>query len=122
MKKLLWIMVLGLVLSGNAYTHNEDKFVYLVCQAEGYSNRYSLNLDFKKKTVSSWNESKGETTDYKIYNTSEEWIKAKMIDNENERIIIHRFLLHSFFQELKDDYWKEKSRGSLICEKIKKKF
>ena len=52
MKKLLVIVVLGLLLSGNAYAHNEDKFVFLICE-DGYDYMYEVHIDFKKKTVSS---------------------------------------------------------------------
>ncbi len=44
MKKLFsTILVLGLLLSGNAYAHNEDKFVFLICETEGYSAYWEQN-------------------------------------------------------------------------------
>mgnify|MGYP006124198107 CR=1 FL=1 len=124
MKKLLGIVVLGLLLSGNAYAHIEDKFVYLVCETQNYNNSttYELHLDFKKKTVSSYNMSSKESTEYKISNTTERWISAKAIDNENEKIIIHRYVGEAKLQEFKDGKWKDIFNGSLQCEKIKKKF
>ena len=125
MKKLFsTIIVSCLLLCGNAYAHIEDKFVYLVCETQNYNNSttYELHLDFKKKTVSSYNMSSKESTEYKISNTTERWISAKAIDNENEKIIIHRYVGEAKLQEFKDGKWKDISNGSLQCEKIKKKF
>jgi hypothetical protein len=125
MKKLFsTIIVSCLLLGGNAYAHIEDKFVYLVCETQNYNNSttYELHLDFKKKTVSSYNMSSKESTEYKISNTTERWISAKAIDNENEKIIIHRYVGEAKLQEFKDGKWKDISNGSLQCEKIKKKF
>jgi hypothetical protein len=121
MKKLFsTIIVSCLLLGGNAYAHIEDKFVYLVCETQNYNNNtmYELHLDFKKKTVSSYKES----TEYKISNTTERWISAKAIDNENEKIIIHRYVEEAKLQEFKDGKWEDISNGSLQCEKIKNKF
>ena len=125
MKKLFsTIIVSCLLLGGNAYAHIEDKFVYLVCETQNYNNSttYELHLDFKKKTVSSYNMSSKESTEYKISNTTERWISAKAIDNENEKIIIHRYVGEAKLQEFKDGKWKDISNGGLQCEKIKKKF
>ena len=125
MKKLFsTIIVSCLLLGGNAYAHIEDKFVYLVCETQNYNNSttYELHLDFKKKTVSSYNMSSKESTEYKISNTTERWISAKAIDNENEKIIIHRYVGEAKLQEFKDGKWEDISNGDLQCEKIKKKF
>tara|TARA_B100000787_G_C16070538_1_gene239735 strand:- start:200 stop:568 length:369 start_codon:yes stop_codon:yes gene_type:complete len=122
MKKLLTIVVLGLLLSGNAYAHIENKFVYLICETLNYNTSYEVHLDFKKKTVSSFNMSKKESTEYKIYKTTERWISAKAIDNENKKIMIHRYAGDAHIQEFEDDKWEDISNGRLQCEKIKKKF
>ena len=124
MKKIFsTILVICSLLTGNAYAHNEDKFVFLICETEGYSNiRYEVHLDFKKKTVRSFNMSTQESREYKIHNTNERWIRSKAIDNEYERIIIHRYVEEAVFQEFKDDKWKDIFRGKLFCEKIKKRF
>ncbi|MDC0617825.1 hypothetical protein OAO85_00645 [Candidatus Pelagibacter sp.] len=119
MKKLLGIVILGLLLSGSAYAHNEDKFIYLTC--ENYSSSYHVHIDFKKKIVGSYNLKEG-GTEYKIYQTTERWISAKAIDNENERILIHRYVLDAVFQEFKDDKWEDTYNGNFECEKISKKF
>ena len=123
MKKLFIALLFGFLLSGNVYAHNEDKFVFLICETDGYSSiRYEVHIDFKKKTVSSFNMSTKEKREYKIHNTTERWISSKAIDNESERIIIHRYVEEAVFQEFKDDKWKDISYGKLFCDKIKKKF
>ena len=122
MKKLLGIVVLGLFWVVNAFAHIENKFVYLVCDTAGFNERYIVTIDIKKKTVESYKPSTKKTTEYNIYETTETWIKAKAIDNENERIIIHRYVNKAFFQEFKDNKWNEISDAHLYCEKKKKNF
>ena len=120
MKKLLGIMVLSLLLSGNASAHNEDKFVFLICE-DDFNAMYEVHIDFKKKTVSSFNMKSRNSIEYKITKTTERWISAKAIDNDNKRIIIHRYLGEAEFQEFKNGEWKETSYD-LECKKIKKNF
>ena len=122
MKKLLGIVVLSLFWSVNAFAHIENKFVYLVCDSAAYNERYIVTIDIKKKTVESYKPSTKKTTEYNIYKTTETWIKAKAIDNENERIIIHRYVNEAFFQEFKDNKWNDTSDPHLYCEKKKKNF
>tara|TARA_E500000331_G_scaffold152766_1_gene148663 strand:- start:169 stop:540 length:372 start_codon:yes stop_codon:yes gene_type:complete len=107
-------------IEGNAYAHNEDKFVFLIC--EDYPKRYEVHIDFKKKTVSSFNMKGDGKNKYKIYDITERWISAKTIDNENERILIHRYAPDAVFQEFKDGEWKDIYSGNFECEKISKKF
>ena len=121
MKKLFsTILVICSLLGGNAYAHNEDKFVFLICE-DGYAYMYEVHIDFKKKTVSSFNMKSRNSIEYKITKTTERWISAKAIDNDNKRIIIHRYLGEAEFQEFKNSEWKETSYD-LECKKIKKKF
>ena len=121
MKKLFSsILVLGLLLSGNAYAHNEDKFVFLICE-DGFDEMYEVHIDFKKKTVSSFNMKSTISIEHKITKTTERWISAKAIDNDNKRIIIHRYVGEAEFQEFKNGEWKETSYD-LECKKIKKNF
>ena len=50
MKKLLGIVVLGLLLSGNAYS--KDKVVLkcdLITDGDNYSQKYSIELNMEKK-------------------------------------------------------------------------
>jgi len=122
MKKLLGIVVLGLFWGVNAFAHIENKFVYLVCDSASYNKRYVVTIDIKKKTVESYKSSTKKTTEYKIYKTTETWIQAKAIDNENERIIIHRYVNEAYFQEFQDNEWNEISDARLYCKKIKKNF
>ena len=122
MKKLLGITILSLLMISNAFAHIENKFVYLVCDSAAYNKRYIVTIDIKKKTVKSYKPSTKKTTEYNIYETTETWKKAKAIDNENERIIIHRYVNEAFFQEFKDNKWNEISDAHLYCEKKKKNF
>ena len=53
MKKLLGILVLGLLLSGNAYS--KDKVVLkcdLITDGDNYSQKYSIELNMEKKELS----------------------------------------------------------------------
>ena len=122
MKKLFGIVVLGLFWVVNAFAHIENKFVYLVCDTAGFNERYIVTIDIKKKTVESYKPSTKKATEYNIYKTTETWVKAKAIDNENERIIIHRYVNEAFFQEFKDNKWNDTSDPHLYCEKKKKNF
>ena len=119
-KFLSIIFVLNLLLSGNAYAHNEDKFVFLIC--EDYPKRYEVHIDFKKKTVSSFNMKGDGKNKYKISDITERWIYTKAIDNENRRLIIHRYVLEAIFEEFKDDKWENIYEDRFKCEKISKKF
>lgn len=71
--------------------------------------------------MESYKPSTKKTTEHNIYKTTETWIKAKAIDNENERIIIHRYVNEAIFQEFKDNKW-EISDAHLYCEEKKKNF
>ena len=50
MKKLLGIVVLGLLLSENAYSHDDPNHSYLKCSNAGGDYKY-IEIDFKKKTL-----------------------------------------------------------------------
>jgi hypothetical protein len=120
MKKLLSIIVLALLYSGNAFAHNEDKFVFLICE-DSFNEMYEVHIDFRKKTVSSFNMKSMDSIKHEITKTTERWISAKAIDNDNKRIIIHRYVGEAKFQEFKNGKWKETSYD-LECKKIKKNF
>lgn len=111
---------MGLLLSGNTYAHNEDKFIFLICEIVNYGLTSEVHIDFKKKTVRKY--IRGASEEFKIYDTSERWVSAKAIDNDNKRIIIHRFVEQAIVQEFKDGKWKDISNGKYECEKINKKF
>tara|TARA_R110002012_G_scaffold268721_1_gene452699 strand:+ start:214 stop:591 length:378 start_codon:yes stop_codon:yes gene_type:complete len=109
-------------IEGNAYAHNEDKFIFLICENYNNSSRYEVHIDFKNKTVSSFNMKEDGDTKYEIAKTTERWIYTKSLDNDNERIIIHRYVEEARFQEFKDDKWQTITSGRFECEKINKKF
>ena len=50
MKKLLGIVVLGLLLCGNANSHEDPNHAYLKCQFAGEEYAF-LEIDFKKNAV-----------------------------------------------------------------------
>ena len=120
MKKLLLTIFISFFLSGNVYAHNEDKFVFLICE-DDFNAMYEVHIDFKKKTVSSFNMKLMNSIEYKITKITERWVSAKAIDNDNKRIIIHRYVGEAEFQEFKNGEWKQTSYD-LECKKIKKNF
>ena len=122
MKKLLSIIFLSFLFGKSTFAHIENKFVYLICDTKSFNTRYIVTIDIKKKLVKSYKPSDKETSEYNIYDTSETWIRAKNKDNENKRIIIHRYVNEAVYQEYKDNKWIELSDGDLVCEDVKKKF
>ena len=90
MKKLLAIVVLGLLCSGSVLittdlkAHSEKKNAFLVC-GTGRSITY-IEINHSKKEIIKDN------IIYKIYKTEPTLIYAKGDDFSNRRIVIHRYL------------------------------
>ena len=126
MKKLLGIVVLSLLLSGNAYAHSTNQFSYLLCERTVWNDtfKHSIKVNLRKKIIDNYSRNDEINKTYEIYETSETWIKAKNKENENKRIIIHRYMTIGYLQDYNkvEDKWEEEQYGYLECKLIKKKI
>ncbi len=120
MRKLLGIVVLGLLCSGSVLittdlkAHSEKKNAFLVC-GTGTSITY-IEINHSKKEIIKDN------IIYKIYKTEPTLIYAKGDDFSNRRIVIHRYLnIFARQQKMPDGSWKISGK-ELECEQKKQNF
>ena len=91
MRKLLVTIVLALLIGGTAFAHPKSNFVYLVCDTE-YDGRIIVSINFKEELISSYNTANKIKDFYEIIDESQKWITAQLKDDNNERIMIHRYV------------------------------
>ena len=117
MKKLLGIVVLGLLLSGNVYA---DQIGFL-CKSNIDSGKYPLVIDIDKKKMFRIG------TEYEIVHINEGYITGRVILNEstgrNISIVLNRYSgeLHVNFYKTKSATSKDYSNSyETKCTKAKK--
>ncbi len=124
--KILGIILLVFLFSGSAYAHSTNQFSYLICKRDVWNETHThhIKVNLRKKIIDNYSSNDGINKTYEIYETSETWIKAKNKENENKRIIIHRYMGIGYLQDYNkaEDEWDEEQYGYLECKLIKKQI
>ena len=120
MRKLLVTIVLALLIGGTAFAHPKSNFAYLVCDTE-YNGRIIVSINFKEELISSYNTDNEITDFYEIIDERETWITAQLKDDNNERIMIHRYVVEGMFR-IKDSEGAWKTDLDFKCDMRSKQF
>ena len=119
MKKLLGIVVLGLLWCTSSFSHPDNKFVFLICEPIETVGEFHIQIDFKKRTIDVWDTHIQASEIYNIHDVKEIWIEAR---TKNKRIVIQRYLDAYRIQNLIEGKWKDDHDSPGICKTIKRKF
>lgn len=140
MKKLLGIVVLGLLLSGKSYSHDEERFIFLNCKGDfpsGLSSIYNdeiIKIDLKKSKIifeggyeyiakreKGWDVKSYDFSSYSGFRTGGsldsidhiEWFSINRFTGEGE---------FSYSKSKKSNWKLMKERFKVKCNKVDRKF
>ena len=140
MKKLLGIVVLGLLLSGKSYSHDEERFIFLNCKGDfpsGLSSIYNdeiIKIDLKKSKIifedgyeyiakrkKGWDVQAWDFSSYSGFRTGGtldtidhiEWFSINRFTGEGE---------FSYSKSKKSNWKLMKERFKVKCNKVDRKF